>query len=137
MTPAAQYGWDARTRAALKRRIREKTSQAEFARLAGMSASNLSHLLAGESEPGISKLAAVAIALGTTIDSILMADDGRSTKSTEDRLRSAQQQHAVASAEAIAVAIDCLPVGKDIRTRLMGHVQAHIELLRRIGGDPA
>lgn len=44
---------------------------------------------------------------------------------------------AIASAEAIAVAIDCLPVGKDIRTRLKGHVQAHIELLRRIGGDPA
>jgi hypothetical protein len=44
---------------------------------------------------------------------------------------------AIASAESFIVAIDCLPVGKDIRTRLKGHVQSHIELLRRIGGDPA
>lgn len=44
---------------------------------------------------------------------------------------------AVSSAEAIAVAVDCLPVGKDIRNRLQAHVRAHIELLRRIGGDPA
>lgn len=42
---------------------------------------------------------------------------------------------AVASAEAIAVAIDCLPIGADIRERLNAHVQEHITLLRRISGD--
>lgn len=44
---------------------------------------------------------------------------------------------AIASAESFTVAVDCLPVGKDIRNRLQAHVRAHIELLRRIGGDPA
>lgn len=44
---------------------------------------------------------------------------------------------AIASAESFTVAVDCLPVGKDIRNRLQAHVRKHIELLRRIGGDPA
>lgn len=42
---------------------------------------------------------------------------------------------AIASAESFAVAIDCLPVGKDIRNRLQAHIQAHIDLLRRCAGD--
>lgn len=44
---------------------------------------------------------------------------------------------AIASAEGFAVAIDCLPVGKDIRNRLQSHIQAHIYLLRLASGDPA
>lgn len=44
---------------------------------------------------------------------------------------------AIASAESFAVAIDCLPVGKDIRNRLQAHVRAHIDLLRSCAGDAA
>lgn len=70
----------------------------------------------------------------------LAADLGFEVWELWPSLRNAAPQgidEAIASAESFAVAIDCLPVGKDIRNRLQSHVHAHIELLRRIAGDPA
>lgn len=40
----------------------------------------------------------------------------------------------VSSAREIAAAINALPIGKDIRTRLLAQVEQHIELLSASGG---
>jgi len=136
-TFSRQYGWNDQARAALRHRIQARTSQAKFAELAGMSASNLSHLLNGKQEPGVNRLVAIALALGTTVDSLLAGDGQDRATPAADRLRAARQAHAIASAESFAVAIDCLPVGKDIRNRLQAHVRAHIDLLRSCAGDAA
>ena len=40
---------------------------------------------------------------------------------------------ALASAEAFRLAIDALPVGRDIRSRLAAHLDAHIATIRAIG----
>lgn len=39
---------------------------------------------------------------------------------------------AIATAKAFAAAVDALPVGKDIRTRLLGHLDAHIASLEAL-----
>jgi hypothetical protein len=39
---------------------------------------------------------------------------------------------AIATAEAFGIAIDALPVGKDIRTRLKSHLDAHIATLQAL-----
>lgn len=55
----------------------------------------------------------------------LLAHDPFATQDLHDR--------ALLEAEALRVAIDALPVGKDIRTRLQAHLDRHLETLRGLG----
>lgn len=64
--------WDEAARARIRALIQGRGSQAEIAKTAGMSASNLSHLLSAKGgEPGVSKLAALCKVLGVSMDYVL------------------------------------------------------------------
>lgn len=64
--------WNDEARGRLRALIQGRGSQAAVAKFAGLSPSNLSHLLSSKGgEPGISKLAALCQTLGTSIDYIL------------------------------------------------------------------
>lgn len=64
--------WDDAARGRLRALIQGRGSQAEIAKFAGMSASNLSHLLSAKGgEPGVSKLAALCNVLGASVDYVL------------------------------------------------------------------
>lgn len=63
--------WNEEVRARLKQIVLSKGSQAQVARQAGMSASNLSHLITGKGEPSVSRLASLCEVLGVSIDFVL------------------------------------------------------------------
>lgn len=48
--------------------------------------------------------------------------------------RARLKAQAIAQARAFAAMVDALPVGRDIRNRLAGHLQAHVELLEHLHG---
>lgn len=71
----ADESWPEQARARLRAAIqRSGKTQAAIAQEAGMSASNLSNLLANSSEPGAGKLQRIAAAVGVTVDYILTGE---------------------------------------------------------------
>lgn len=63
--------WNDDVRARLKQLVLARGSQAQIAKQAGMSASNLSHLVTGKGEPSVSKLAGLCEVLGVSVDFVL------------------------------------------------------------------
>jgi transcriptional regulator with XRE-family HTH domain len=107
-------------------------TQTRLASATGIKQSTLSQILAKGGDVTLSRMAAICSACGVSMDYILT---GVAPEPVQPVLASADI--AIASAESFAVAIDCLPVGKDIRARLQAHIQAHIYLLRRCAGESA
>lgn len=107
-------------------------SQRRMAQVTGIRQSTPSQILAKGGDVTLARIAAICAVCNVSIEYILT---GQSPEPEQTPL--AHVKLAIASAEGFAVAIDCLPVGKDIRNRLQSHIQAHIYLLRLASGDPA
>lgn len=121
---------DARLR--LRAAVQAFGGPAKVARATGLQGGTLNKILHGSGDVGAARLAAIASVCCESIDYLMT---GQSPEPEQTPL--AHVKLAIASAEGFAVAIDCLPVGKDIRNRLQSHIQAHIYLLRLASGDPA
>lgn len=131
-TSASEGSWalPPEARARLQDEVRLAGGPSKVARATGLQGGTLNKILNGAGDVGASRLAAICAACGVTMDYILT---GVAPEPVQPALASADL--AIASAETFAVAIDCLPVGKDIRNRLQAHIQAHIYLLRRCAGE--
>lgn len=76
--------WNEDVRARLKKLVLAKGSQAQIAKQAGMSASNLSHLVTGKGEPSVSKLAGLCEVLGVSVDFVLRGPQPNSGQTKAD-----------------------------------------------------
>jgi len=78
--------WNEEVRARLKKLVLAKGSQAQVAKLAGMSPSNLSHLVTGKGEPSVSRLAGLCDVLGVSLDFVLRGFQGEVGAAAADSL---------------------------------------------------
>lgn len=125
-TFSADHIWSADASERLRRAIKLCGKQPELPGRIGISRSTLYRWMMG-ADPGREHLAKLAKAVDVTPDWILHGGSPDSPTPIPEALAPA-----LATARSFAVAIDALPVGKDIRTRLRDHLDRHIAVLEAL-----
>lgn len=107
--------------------------QAAVAEMVPMSRTRLSGMLNGGITPSIFVLERLCEIIGADPDDII--DGINAPAAAPDIATAPDLSGVIASAQAFRVAIDALPVGRDIRNRLLAHLDAHVAAIHALAPE--